>query len=189
MARALIVVDVQNDFCEGGALAVEGGAATAHRIDEHLRAHRSDYDVVVATKDFHYDPGPHFADDPDYVESWPRHCVAGTPGADFHPGLDPKHFDAVFYKGAYEPGYSGFQGRADEAQSGGATLEEYLKHHDVDEVTVVGIATDYCVLQTALDAERLGFDTTVDTTFTAGVAAHTTRAAAEQMRDAGIEVL
>jgi nicotinamidase/pyrazinamidase len=188
MANALIVVDVQNDFCEGGSLAVAGGAATARRITELLREHRDRYDVVVATKDFHVDPGTHFSDTPDYVDSWPRHCVARTPGAEFHADLDPTLVDAVFYKGAYEPGYSGFQGRSDPDQHDGDTLEQYLRARDVDRVDVVGIATDHCVLQTALDAKRAGFDTAVDTAYTAGVDADATEAALARMRAEGIEV-
>lgn len=188
MANALIVVDVQNDFCEGGSLAVAGGAAVAHRIDALLRDHRADYDVVVATKDYHVDPGPHFSDNPDYVDSWPRHCVAGTEGAELHPDLDASRVDEVFYKGAREAGYSGFQGRSDREQTSGTTLEQYLEDHDVDDVTVVGIATDYCVLQTALDAQHAGFHTTVDTGYTAGVDPETSRAAIERLRASGVEV-
>jgi nicotinamidase/pyrazinamidase len=186
MTNALIVVDVQNDFCEGGSLAVDGGAETAARITELLA--RQDFDVVVATKDSHIDPGIHFADAPDYVDTWPAHCIAGTPGAEFHPALDG-HFDAVFHKGAYAPAYSGFEGRADHEQRDGETLNEFLRRHDVTDVTVVGIATDHCVLQTALDANDAGFHTTVDTRYTAGVAPGTTKTALERMRAAGIDVV
>lgn len=108
--RALIVVDVQNDFCEGGSLAVTGGAAVAERISALLAGASSDYAHVVATKDFHIDPGEHFSDTPDYRLSWPRHCVAGTPGADFHPALDTGPVEAVFTKGEYSAAYSGFEG-------------------------------------------------------------------------------
>ena len=111
--RALIIVDVQNDFCEGGSLAVAGGAAVARAISERL-ATDHDYAHVVATKDFHVDPGAHFSDHPDYAASWPPHCVAGTPGADFHPNLDTGEVEAVFAKGAHAAAYSGFEG-ADEA--------------------------------------------------------------------------
>lgn len=107
--RALIIVDVQNDFCEGGSLAVTGGAALARAISDYL-AEAADYHHVVATKDFHIDPGDHFSGTPDYSSSWPPHCVSGTPGADFHPSLDTSAIEAVFYKGAYTGAYSGFEG-------------------------------------------------------------------------------
>jgi len=184
MTRALIVVDVQNDFCEGGSLAVEGGAATAARINELT----PEFDLVVATKDFHVDPGDHFSGAPDYVDSWPEHCVAHTDGAEWHPAFDPAPVAAVFYKGAGAAAYSGFEGRADHAQSEGPTLEDFLRGRGVTDVTVVGIATDHCVLATALDARQAGFHTTVDTRYCAGVAEHTTTGAIERMRAAGIEV-
>src|SRR2546430_6045493 len=85
--RALIIVDVQNDFCEGGSLAVAGGAEVAAGISVALGSPNQRWDHVVATKDFHLDPGAHFSATPDYVDSWPPHCVAGTPGSDFHPEL------------------------------------------------------------------------------------------------------
>ena len=112
--RALIIVDVQNDFCEGGSLAVAGGAAVARAISDHLAAGSPGYGHVVATKDYHVDPGSHFSDHPDYAASWPPHCVAGTPGADFHPDLDTGAIEAVFRKGAHAAAYSGFEGRDDD---------------------------------------------------------------------------
>ncbi|MGI8993222.1 MAG: isochorismatase family protein [Nocardioidaceae bacterium] len=164
MSRALIVVDVQNDFCEGGSLAVAGGAAVAARIGVLLRDH--DYDAVVATRDHHISPGAHFAEAPDYVDSWPRHCVVGTPGEDWHPALQPRPFDAVFRKGEYAAAYSGFEGVDDD----GRPLAEWLRERGVDAVDVCGIATDYCVRATALDAVREGFATTVLLDLTAAVA-------------------
>src|SRR5438270_545200 len=142
--RALIIVDVQNDFCEGGSLAVAGGAAVARAISERLAADHG-YRHVVATKDFHIDPGTHFSDHPDYAATWPPHCVAGTAGSDFHPNLDTGGVEAVFLKGQHAAAYSGFEG-ADEA---GTPLADWLHAHDVDEVDVVGIASDYCVDATA----------------------------------------
>ncbi len=161
--HTLIVVDVQNDFCEGGSLAVTGGAATAARISELLTDH--DYDFVVATRDHHIDPGPHFADEPDFVDTWPAHCVAGTPGADFHPNLEFRDFDAVFYKGQHEAAYSGFEG----ATTAGDSLATWLKDRDVDTVDICGIATDHCVRATALDAVDEGIRTTVLMGLTAAV--------------------
>src|SRR5439155_9822425 len=144
--RGLVVVDVQNDFCEGGSLAVVGGEAVAAAITDHLTAHADDYDVIVATRDRHRDPGAHFAAEPDYVDSWPAHCVVGTPGAEFHPALDTQRIEAVFDKGAYQAAYSGFEG----ATSDGSSLADWLRGHGVDTVDVVGIATDHCVRATAL---------------------------------------
>lgn len=154
--RALIIVDVQNDFCEGGSLAVTGGAALARAISDYL-AEAADYHHVVATKDFHIDPGDHFSGTPDYSSSWPPHCVSGTPGADFHPSLDTSAIEAVFYKGAYTGAYSGFEG----VDENGTPLLNWLRQRGVDEVDVVGIATDHCVRQTAEDAVRNGLATRV----------------------------
>ena len=106
--RALVVVDVQRDFCEGGSLAVTGGAEVASRISDHLRRRGRDYDVIVATRDYHRDPGSHFGDPPDYRDSWPRHCVVGTEGAGFHPDLDPSLVEEVFSMGDTIAAYSGF---------------------------------------------------------------------------------
>lgn len=167
--RALIIVDVQNDFCEGGSLAVTGGAALARAISDYL-AEAADYHHVVATKDFHIDPGDHFSGTPDYSSSWPPHCVSGTPGADFHPSLDTSAIEAVFYKGAYTGAYSGFEG----VDENGTPLLNWLRQRGVDEVDVVGIATDHCVRQTAEDAVRNGLATRVLVDLTAGVSADTT---------------
>lgn len=188
--RALVIVDVQNDFCEGGSLAVAGGAEVARGITELLAAggygHVDDhvYDHVVATQDHHVDPGGHFSEHPDFVDSWPRHCVAGTGGADFHPDLDTTRIEAVFRKGAYSAAYSGFEGSAD-----GVGLLQWLRSRGVDEVDIVGIATDYCVRATAADAARAGLRTRVLTGLTAGVAPESTAAALSELRDSGVEVL
>jgi nicotinamidase/pyrazinamidase len=190
MKRALIVVDVQNDFCEGGSLAVRGGAAVAHRIGELLHhwtekdPKAPDYAVAVATRDHHVDPGDHFSDEPDFDRSWPPHCVVGTDGEAFHPNLDPQPFDAVFLKGEHAAAYSGFEGRA----SDGSTLTDWLKGHDISHVDVCGIATDYCVRATALDAVRNGFDTRVLERLCAGVGPVSTESALAEMREAGVTV-
>src|SRR5437899_1155422 len=139
MGTALIVVDVQNDFCEGGSLALPGGAAVAAAISAH--AADGGYSHVVATRDYHIDPGAHFSETPDFKDSWPRHCVAGTAGASFHPALDVVPIGAVFSKGEYSAAYSGFEGSARD----GSTLEAWLRANDVTDVDVVGIATDFCV--------------------------------------------
>jgi nicotinamidase/pyrazinamidase len=183
MAKALIIVDVQNDFCEGGSLSVAGGAAVAAGISTLLAS--ADYPVVVATRDAHRDPGDHFSAHPDYVEHWPAHCVVGTPGAELHPALDTQRVDAIFDKGAYQAAYSGFEGMGPDD----VALAEWLWAHDVDAVDVVGIATDHCVRATAMDAMKAGFATTVLLDHTAGVAPETVQTALAQLREAGITVL
>ena len=181
MTRALVVVDVQNDFCEGGSLAVTGGADVAAAISEHVRAHAADYAHVVATRDHHVDPGGHFAEQPDFVETWPAHCVVGTDGVELHPRLEREPIEAVFDKGEHAAAYSGFEGRSD-----GVALADWLRAHGVDAVDVVGIATDHCVRATALDAVAEGFATRVLLPLTAGVGEATTDAALDQLRTAGV---
>ena len=183
MPRALIVVDVQNDFCEGGSLAVAGGTAVAAAITEHVRTSAGDYAHVVATRDHHIDPGHHFAEQPDFLESWPAHCVVGTGGVDLHPALDHGPLEAVFDKGEHAAAYSGFEGRSHRVP-----LAHWLRERGVDAVDVVGIATDHCVRATALDAVGHGFATRVLLDLTAGVAEASTEAALEQLRTAGIEL-
>lgn len=190
MTRALIVVDVQNDFCEGGSLAVEGGAAVARAITDRVGTDRAGgrYHVVVATKDWHVDPGDHFADPavgPDYVDTWPEHCVAGTPGAEFHPDLAIT-VDEVFLKGRQSASYTGFDGGAAGDESVG--LADWLRERGVTDVDVVGLATDHCVRATALDAAAEGFATTVLLDRCAGVAPDTTEAALVELGAAGVTV-
>jgi nicotinamidase/pyrazinamidase len=182
--RALIIVDVQNDFCEGGSLAVAGGTAVARAVSSLLARGDHGYGYVVATKDYHIDPGSHFADEPDYAHSWPRHCVAGSPGAEFHPDLATEPIEAVFRKGAHAAAYSGFEGMDD----AGTPLADWLHAHDVDRVDVVGIATDYCVRATAADAALNGFSARVLLGLTAGVAPGTTAEAITALRDSGVDV-
>ncbi|MET7637696.1 isochorismatase family protein [Streptomyces sp. NPDC005438] len=188
MHRALIVVDVQNDFCEGGSLAVRGGADVAAAITDLVADATAGYAHVVATRDHHVDPGDHFSDQPDYVHSWPRHCVAGTEGVGFHPNFAPAiasgGVDAVFDKGAYTAAYSGFEG----ADENGVGLADWLRQRDVTEVDVVGLATDHCVRATALDAAREGFDTQVLLDLTAGVSPETVAKALDQLQEAGVRV-
>ncbi len=190
--RALIIVDVQNDFCEGGSLAVAGGAAIAGKITEYVDTHRGRYAAVVATADWHEDPGPHFATppaQPDYVDTWPAHCVADTPGADFHPAVvsTVAGADAVFRKGRRSAAYSGFEGTTTEAGRE-VGLGEWLADCGVTEVDVVGIATDHCVRATALDAAAAGLGTRVLLDLTAAVAPQTLATALAQLREAGVEL-
>ena len=181
MGRALLVVDVQNDFCEGGSLAVAGGAAVARAISEHAAA--GGYAHVVATRDHHIDPGRHFSEQPDFLDTWPPHCVVGTDGVELHPDLDRGPIEAVFDKGEHAAAYSGFEGSSD-----GVRLADWLRTHDVDAVDVVGIATDHCVRATALDAVGAGFATRVLLHLTAGVSEASTEAALDQLRTAGVEL-
>ncbi|RMI37566.1 isochorismatase family protein [Streptomyces triticirhizae] len=188
MHRALIVVDVQNDFCEGGSLAVAGGADVAAAITDLIGASTAGYRHVVATRDRHVSPGDHFSSEPDFQHSWPRHCVAGTEGVGFHPNFAPAvasgAVEACFDKGAYEAAYSGFEGH-DESGTG---LADWLRAREVTEVDVVGIATDHCVRATALDAERAGFRTRVLLNLTAGVARPSVDAALAELGEAGVEL-
>ncbi|MET8541717.1 isochorismatase family protein [Kitasatospora sp. NPDC004799] len=189
MHRALIVVDVQNDFCEGGSLAVAGGAEVAAAITDLIAESSPGYQHILATRDHHIDPGAHFSAEPDYVDSWPPHCVAGTEGVGFHPNFAPAVIsgavEAVFDKGAHSAAYSGFEG----LDENGRGPVEWLRERQVDEVDVVGIATDHCVRATALDAARAGFTTRVLLELTAGVAPETTAAALAELRAAGVELV
>ena len=185
MTRALLIVDVQNDFCEGGSLAVLGGEAVAAAITDHLAAHADDYDAIVATRDHHRDPGAHFSAEPDYTDSWPPHCVVGTTGAELHDALDTSRIDEVFDKGAYAAAYSGFEAVSAEGES----LAGWLRARDITEVDLAGIATDYCVRATALDAVREGFAVRVLDDLTAGVAEGSSASAREEMRAVGAELV
>ena len=188
--RALLVVDVQNDFCEGGSLPVAGGARVASDIAELLHHWTTrdplapDYAHVVATKDHHVDPGDHWSREPDFENSWPVHCKVGTDGEAFHPNLDPQPFDAIFLKGEHEAAYSGFEGRT----TGDVALADWLRTRGVTDVDICGIATDYCVRATALDAVREGFATRVLEDLVAGVAEASTEAALSELRDAGVSL-
>jgi nicotinamidase/pyrazinamidase len=183
--RALIIVDVQNDFCEGGSLAVQGGAEVARAISSYLTATDGEYARIVATRDHHVDPGGHFSDHPDYADSWPPHCVAGTPGEEFHPSLDTTLVEEVFSKGNYAAAYSGFEGLS----STGAKLADWLRGRGITDVDIAGLATDYCVRATAADAAAAGFGTRVLLDLTAGVAPETTRQALADLTAAGITVV
>jgi nicotinamidase/pyrazinamidase len=183
MTRSLIVADPQRDFCEGGSLGVAGGAAAVGRIDKLLNSDHG-YAYVVATRDHHIDPGQHFSDRPDFVDSWPPHCVVGSPGAEFHDNLTFRDFSTVCYKGHYAPAYSAFEGVTDE----GDKLSDWLRARGVNQVDICGIATDYCVRATALDAVREGFKTTVLLDLTAAVDAHRVKEISAELIKAGVAV-
>ena len=189
MTRALFIIDVQNDFTEGGALGVDGGAAVAAGITRHLEAHRGEYALVVASRDWHSgenDNGGHFAVDaaPDFVDTWPAHCVAGTAGAEYHPDLATDGIDVHIRKGQGVPAYSIFEGTDD----AGASITEVLTAHGITDVDVVGIATDYCVRASALDALEHGQHVRVLTDLIAGVAAASSSAALAELGHAGAEI-
>ena len=188
--RALFIIDVQNDFTEGGSLGVDGGAAVAANVTHYLRDHLTDYDVVFASRDWHSatgDNGGHFASDsaPDFVTTWPRHCVEETPGAQYHPALDTSLVDIHVRKGQGVPAYSIFEGTADD----GETVLQKLNELDVTDVDVVGIATDYCVRASALDALGAGRRVRVLTDLIAGVAPDSSAAALDELKDAGATVV
>lgn len=193
MTRALLIVDVQNDFTEGGALGVDGGAAVAQGVTGLLRNEREaeQYALVVASRDWHdadNDNGGHFAAagvDPDFAGTWPVHCVGGTPGAQYHPALDIDRIDVHVRKGMGEPAYSAFEGVAGDGRS----LVEVFAEAGVDELDVVGIATDYCVRASALDAQANGMRVRVRGDLIAGVAPDTSVAAIRELASAGIEIL
>jgi nicotinamidase/pyrazinamidase len=187
--RALLIVDVQNDFCEGGSLAVAGGAGVAAAITDYLADRGEEYVAIAATQDWHQDPGAHFAEppaDPDFVTSWPPHCRVGTTGAALHPNLDTGLLMATFRKGVHAAAYSGFEGVTPGLHGVDESLATWLRSYDIESVDVVGIATDYCVLQTALDAVQEGFRTRVFLDLTAGVAMASTTSAVDQLRAAGV---
>lgn len=188
--RALFVIDVQNDFTEGGTLGVDGGEAVAAGISEYLTAHPGQYDVVFASRDWHdggNDNGGHFATTaaPDFVTTWPVHCVAGTPGAEYHPALNTALIDVHVRKGQGRPAYSIFEGVTD----AGVPFLDELDRRGVTEIDVAGIATDYCVLASAIDARETGRTVRVITDLVAGVAPQTTTAALATMEAAGIELI
>jgi nicotinamidase/pyrazinamidase len=182
MTRALIVADPQRDFCEGGSLGVAGGAAAVSRIDSLLKGDHG-YAYLIASRDHHINPGSHFAAEPDFVDSWPPHCVVDSPGSEFHENLTFRDFAAVFYKGQYAAAYSAFEGVTDD----GEKLSEWLRERGVDQVDVCGIATDYCVRATALDAVREGFDTTVLLDLTAAVAPKRVPEIVDELVAAGVK--
>jgi nicotinamidase/pyrazinamidase len=190
MSKALFVIDVQNDFCEGGALACQGGAQVAANITAYLKSSKSDYDFVIASRDWHTPNslnGGHFptqGNEPDFVNTWPLHCIAGEPGADYHPNLDASLIDIHIKKGQGKPGYSIFDGITDT----GEKLQELIQRLGITEVDVVGIATDYCVRASALDANNFGLQVRVITSLTAGVSAASTEAAIDELVDAGVRV-
>ncbi len=185
--NALLIIDVQRDFCEGGSLAVVGGNQVARDIAYYLFDDAA-YDYIVTTQDWHLSPGDHWSDTPDFVDTWPVHCAANTFGAELHEAIKDLPTDARFFKGKYSAAYSGFEGITERADNVTHRLDYWLRERDVDMVDICGIATDYCVKATALDAVRLGFDTTLLLPLCAAVSPETERAAIEEMVAAGVRL-
>jgi nicotinamidase/pyrazinamidase len=182
--RAIIVVDPQPDFFEGGPLPVAGATRTAEGIAEYLRARGDEYRLRIVTQDWHLDPGDHWSESPDYVTTWPVHCAADSTGAQVHAALADESWDVVIRKGLHEGAYSGFEG----ASADGSTLAEILNRAGVNDLTIVGFATDHCVKATALDARALGFRVAVALDLCAGVDPTTTREAIAAMSEAGVAI-
>ena len=206
MRTALIVVDVQNDFCEGVSLAVAGGSGVAAAISEHIEQHHGDYEAIVGTLDWHISPGSHFSEDPDFRTSWPVHCVAETEGADTHDELETDRIEAWFRKGEYEAAYSGFEGvlapetstplgaveeddEDEDETEDPVSLDDWLRDRGIEAVDIVGLAADHCVRATGLDAADAGYETRVLLGLSAGVAAQTTQQAVQDLEEAGVEVV
>lgn len=198
MSKALIIVDVQPTFCEGGELGVEGGNAVAERIAEYVETHRNEYSYVAATQDWHVEPGRHWSDDPDYVDTWPVHGKAGTANAGLHPAIAALGIGHHFKKGQYSPSYSGFEGLEDNTDriptreevaadlTAGRTLANALEAAGITRVDVVGLAESHCVKETALDARKLGYETHVIEELTEPVSEELGVDARRQMREAGV---
>lgn len=198
MSKALIIVDVQPTFCEGGELGVEGGNAVAERIAEYVETHRNEYSYVATTQDWHVEPGRHWSDDPDYVDTWPVHGKAGTANAGLHPAIAALGIGHHFKKGQYSPSYSGFEGLEDNTDriptreevaadlTAGRTLANALEAAGINRVDVVGLAESHCVKETALDARKLGYETHVIEELTEPVSEELGVDARRQMREAGV---
>lgn len=202
--RTLVVVDVQNDFCEGGSLAVDGGSDVAAAISEHIEQHHGDYEAIVGTLDWHISPGSHFSEDPDFRTSWPVHCVAETEGADTHDEFETDRIEAWFRKGEYEAAYSGFEGvlapetstplgaveEDDEAEDEEPIgLDDWLRDREIEAVDIVGLAADHCVRATALDAADAGYETRVLLSLSAAVSPDSLEDVIDELDDAGVEVV
>lgn len=198
MEKALIIVDVQPTFCEGGELGVQGGNAVADRIAKYVSAHGDEYAYIATTQDWHIEPGSHWSAHPDFVDTWPVHGKAGTPNAELHPAIAALHVGHHFKKGQYSPSYSGFEGYEDNTDAipireqvamdmaAGRTLADALRASGVTRVDVVGLAESHCVKETALDARKLGYEVHVIEDLTEPVSEESGERARCQMREAGI---
>ena len=188
MRNALLVVDVQVDFVEGGSLGVKGGLTTAAMIARHVRHFKNEYQFVVASRDYHEDAPDHISATPDFVNTWPPHCIIGTPGAALCAPIfnlvREKFISAVVDKGRHAPAYSGFEG----LDPRGHPLLDVLKEARVDHIDVCGLATDYCVRATALDARKHDYQVRVLVNLCAAVKEETGLQALEEMKTAGCQL-
>ena len=188
MRNALLVVDVQVDFVEGGALGVNGGKQVAAMIARHVRHFKNEYQFVVASRDYHEDPADHFSDHPDFKNTWPPHCVVGTPGASFVSAVQnlvrEKYIQTVVLKGRHAAAYSAFEG----LDPRGHYLLDVLKENRIDHIDVCGLATDYCVRASSLDARKNQFQVRVLVNLCAAVNEATGQAALEEMKAAGCQL-
>lgn len=183
VVQALVIVDVQPTFCEEGPLPVKGGNQVAADIAALVNSEHK-YALVVTTQDWHVEPGDHFSNDPDFIDSWPPHGVADSPDAALHPALSnaTQQIDAGVRKGQYAAAYSGFEGTTEN----GTSLLALLRDAEITNVDVVGLAFDHCVRATALDAAKEGFTTKVLVGLTASVTNDTAVAARVELRGAGV---
>ncbi|MCL1801028.1 MAG: isochorismatase family protein [Promicromonosporaceae bacterium] len=182
--RALLIVDVQPTFCEGGELPVSGGNATATAIGRYVNAHRDRYGLVATTQDFHVAPGFHFSHEPDFVDTWPPHGLVGSANAELHPVIEGLHPDIRVRKGQRKPAYSGFEG----TDSWGRNLNDLLHTEGINELDIVGIAESHCVRATALDAVKNGYQTRVLSDLTVPVSEAQGIAARQEMEAAGVKL-
>jgi nicotinamidase/pyrazinamidase len=188
MRNALLAVDLQADFVQGGSLPVPNGMQVCAMIARHIRHFKTEYALVVASRDYHEDPGAHFSSTPDFLTTWPPHCVIGTPGAAFVPPVAnlvrEKLIATVVSKGRSAAAYSAFEG----LDNRGHPLVDVLKEARIDHIDVCGIATDYCVRQTALDARQNGFQVRILVNLCAAVNEATGQQAIEEMKAAGCQL-
>lgn len=184
LVRALLVIDVQNDFCEGGALPVAHGAEIARRITQFIRQRVGTYELILASQDCHVEPKGHFSSKPDFVFSWSIHALKGSYGSQLHQALDSSLIDHVIYKGEYKGAFSAFEG----ITSAGEYLLELLERREIEVVDICGIATDFCVLHTALDAIDSGFPTTVFLDLIGGVSEQGSIDALEELQSRGVNL-
>ncbi len=184
MANALLIVDVQPTFCEGGELPIEGGNACAQRISEYVDVYQDDYDFIITTQDWHIEPGGHFSDNPDFVDTWPPHGMAGSDNAEIHRALGTANIDYSVKKGQYRAAYSGFEGEMPD----GTTLMQVIEDEGITAVDVVGLALSHCVKETALDARKAGIRVRVLRDLSEPVSAELGEQAVDQLRAAGVTV-
>jgi nicotinamidase/pyrazinamidase len=188
MRNALLAIDLQADFVQGGSLPVPNGMPVCAMIARHIRHFKMEYQFVVASRDYHEDPADHFSETPDFVNTWPAHCVIGTPGCAFVPPIAnlvrEKLIQTIVNKGRHAAAYSAFEG----LDARGHDLLNVLKEERIDHIDICGLATDYCVRATALDARRNAFQVRVLVNLCGAVNEATGLQALEEMKAAGCQL-